>query len=357
MAPVGQDNLTAVLYKINDLRLEQRPIPIPKDDEVLLEMGCVGICGSDVHYLVNGRIGEFIVNEPMICGHEASGIVAEVGKNVKNLKRGDKVAIEPGVPCRRCEFCKEGNYHLCRDIIFCATPPVHGNLTRYYTHAADFCYKLPENVSLEEGALLEPLSVGVHACRKAGVTLGSNVLITGAGTIGLVTLLAAKALGASKVLLTDINEKRLKTAKEFGADFTLLVNNSDKPTQQAKTIREMLGAYPDRTIDCSGFESSVQLAVEATKPGGVVVLVGMGSPEVKVPTFQALVKELHIRGSFRYANDYPIALALVASKKADVKKLITHRYKIEETLQAFETAKTGEAIKVMIHVHKNAKNM
>nr|QBH74065.1 alcohol dehydrogenase [Embidopsocus sp. OG4250] len=353
MAPVASDNLTVVLHKIGDLRLEQRPIPVPKDDEVLLEMACVGICGSDVHYLVHGRIGDFIVKEPMVCGHEASGVVSEVGKNVKNLKKGDRVAIEPGVPCRRCQFCKEGNYHLCKDVIFCATPPVHGNLTRYYCHAADFCFKLPDHVSLEEGALLEPLSVGVHACRKAGVQLGSNVLITGAGTIGIVTLIAAKAMGASSVIMTDVQEKRLKLAKEFGADHLVLVKTGDSAEHTANKIRELIGDSPDKTIDCSGFESSVQLAIEATKEGGKVVLVGMGAPLAQVSTIKITVKELEVHGSFRYANDYPVALALVASKKAEVRQLITHRFKIEETINAFETAKSGDALKVMIHVHKD----
>nr|QBH74068.1 alcohol dehydrogenase [Eurycantha calcarata] len=352
---MAQDNLTAVLYKINDLRLEQRPIPEPKENEVLLEMGCVGICGSDVHYLVKGRIGDFIVNEPMIMGHEASGIVAKLGKNVKNLKVGDRVAIEPGVPCRMCNFCRDGRYSMCPDIFFCATPPDHGNLSRYYVHAADFCYKLPDHVTLEEGALLEPLSVGVHACKRAGVTLGSTVLITGAGPVGLVSLISAKAMGASKVIITDLVGHRLTLAKELGADCTLQVAIGDDEDLLAKKVEETLGQAPDVSIDCTGAESTFRLAVKSTKRGGVVVVVGLYSSEVKLSLMEAIGNELDIRGSFRYCNDYPSALALVASGKCNVRSLITHNYKLEETLEAFDTAKTGKGnpVKVMIHCKRS----
>lgn len=152
-------NLSVVLHGIDDLRLEERLIPEPKDNEVLLKMGVVGICKSDVHFWVHGRIGPFILDAPMVTGHEGSGTVVKVGKGVKHLKEGDRVAIEPGVACFRCDYCREGRLNLCKNIAFCSTPPVDGNLARYHAHAADFCFKLPDNISLEEGALLEPLSV------------------------------------------------------------------------------------------------------------------------------------------------------------------------------------------------------
>jgi len=287
-----------------------------------------------------------------VLGHEAAGIVEKVGKNVKNLKAGDRVAIEPGVPCRMCDHCKKGRYNLCPDVVFCATPPYDGNLCRYYTHAADFCFKLPDHVSLEEGALLEPLSVGVHACTRAGVTLGTTVLVTGAGPIGLVSLLVAKSMGASKVIVTDLVEGRLEVAKSLGADFTLKVNPSDDPAQLAQKIKGFLdGELVDVTIECTGAESSLKLAISGTKSGGVAVVVGMGPATVNIPIVDALVREVDIRGIFRYVNCYPKALALVASGKVDVKRLITHHFKLEETLQAFETSRTGAggAIKVMIH--------
>ena len=348
---MAKDNLTAILYGINDLRLEQTPIEEPDQDEVLVEMGCVGICGSDVHYLVNGRIGDFVVREPMIIGHESSGTVCKLGKNVKNLKIGDRVAIEPGVPCRTCTFCKEGRYNLCKDIVFCATPPVHGSLRRFYKHAADFCFKLPDHMTLEEGALLEPLSVGVHACKRANIGIGSRVLILGAGPIGLVTLLVAKAMGASKIVITDLLQSRLDVAKTLGADDTFLAKREYTEPETVQKVHELFGEEPDTTIDASGAQASIRLAILATKAGGVVVFVGMGAPEVKIPLIHALIREVDLRGVFRYVNDYADALDLVASGKINVKPLITHNFKLEETVKAFDTSKSGQGgvIKVMIH--------
>ncbi|XP_014599501.1 PREDICTED: sorbitol dehydrogenase-like isoform X1 [Polistes canadensis] len=347
---MAKDNLTAILYGINDIRLEQTPIEEPGTNEVLIEMSCVGICGSDVHYLDKGRIGDFILTKPMIIGHESSGIVAKLGKNVKNLKVGDRVAIEPGVPCRECTFCKNGRYNLCKDVVFLATPPVHGSLRRFYKHAADFCFKLPDHVTLEEGALMEPLSVGIHACKRAGISIGSKVLILGAGPIGLVTLLVAKAMGASKVILTDIKQDKLDTAKKLGADDTYLIKQEVSEAENIKNIRELFGDDPDKTIDASGAQSSIRLAILVTKSGGVIVLVGCSPPEVQVPLINALVREVDIRGVFRYANTYNDALELLASKKINVKPLITHNYKIEETVAAFAKTKCESGvIKVMIH--------
>jgi L-iditol 2-dehydrogenase len=338
-------------------------------------MEVVGICGSDVHYLVSGKIGPFVVKGPMVIGlylrsyvlyaynrnpnlgHEASGTVLEVGKDVKNLKPGDRVAIEPGITCRLCPDCKNGNYHLCRDMIFCATPPVDGNLTRYYVHDADFCHKLPDNMDLEEGALMEPLSVGVHACKRAGVRVGSVVLVLGAGPIGLVSMLTAKAMGASKVIITDLVDHRLKKARELGADFTLRIHKSMTEDDIIKIIKTKLGQDPTVTLECTGAEQCVRVAVQVTRSGGVVILVGLGKFEMTVPLAGALVREVNIRGVFRYNNDYPIAIELVKTGKVNVKPLVTHHYTIEDTLKAFNTAKTGEGnpIKVLIHANPDWK--
>ncbi|XP_017795790.1 PREDICTED: sorbitol dehydrogenase-like isoform X2 [Habropoda laboriosa] len=352
----NESNLTAILYGINDIRLVKTPIEEPDQNEVLMEMGCVGICGSDVHYLVNGRIGDFVVREPMIIGHESSGVVVKLGKNVKNLKVGDRVAIEPGVSCRVCKFCKEGRYNLCKEIVFCATPPVHGNLRRFYKHAADFCFKLPDYVTLAEGALLEPLSVGVHACKRANISIGSKVLILGAGPIGLLSLLVAKTMGASQIVITDLLQSRLNLAKKLGADETLLLRKEDPEPAVVQRIHKLFGDEPDKTIDACGAQSTIRLAIYATKAGGVAVLVGMGPPEVKIPLITALVKEVDIRGVFRYANDYADALDLLATRKIDVKPLITHNYKMEDTVQAFETAKSGQSDVVKVMIHCNASD-
>jgi L-iditol 2-dehydrogenase len=351
MTAALEENIALVLHKIDDLRLEPFPVNEPQDGEVLLEMQSVGICGSDVHYWKRGCIGDFVVRAPMVLGHESSGKVIKVGPNVKNLKAGDRVTIEPGVPCRRCDFCKGGRYNLCADVIFLATPPVHGSIARYHTHAADFCFKLPDHVSYEEGAFCEPLSVGVHACRRAGVSIGAKVLITGAGPIGLVSMLAAKAMGADSIILTDISQSRLDFAKQVGATYVLLADNDPQVT--AKRVVETLGSQPNISIECSGAESSIQTTFYATISGGVVVLVGLGRPLASLPIVNADIREIDIRGVFRYANCYPASLSLIASGRIDVKPLITHRYNINESVQAFEMAESGQAIKVMIQCGKD----
>lgn len=350
---MADDNLSLVLYGIDDMRLEQRPIHKPGENDVLIGMHSVGICGSDVHYLKHGRIGDFIVKDPMILGHEASGTIIDVGKGVKHLSKGDRVAIEPGVPCRKCQYCKSGSYNLCPDMIFCATPPVDGSLCRFYVHASDFCFKLPDHVSFEEGAMLEPLSVGVHACRRAGIAMGHKVLILGAGPIGLLSMLVARANGATRVAITDLDENRLKMAAELGADETLKITSRDGK-EVADQIQQVFG-QADRTIECTGAESSIQTGIFATKSGGVLVIVGMGKPVITLPVFDALVREVDVRGIFRYANCYPTALELIASGKVNVKPLITHRFKLEQSHQAFEATGAGNsnAIKVMISCEKS----
>lgn len=346
-------NLSVVLHAKGDLRLENRPIPEPGPNEVLLQMHSVGICGSDVHYWQNGRIGDFVLTKPMVLGHEAAGRVMKVGSEVKHLKVGDRVAIEPGVPREMDESFKNGRYNLSPTIFFCATPPDDGNLCQYYKHSANFCYKLPDNVTFEEGALIEPLSVGIHACRRAGVTLGTTVLICGAGPIGLVCLLVAKAMGASQVVITDLAPERLTMAKELGADYQLTVKRGDDPRQLAESVEEKLGAQPHVTIECSGVESSIQTAIYATRPGGVVTLVGLGAEMANIPLIHAAIREVDIRGVFRYCNTWPMAVAMLASGKVNVKPLVTHRFNLEQAVQAFETARQGLGIKVMLKCDQN----
>ncbi|XP_049814067.1 sorbitol dehydrogenase-like [Schistocerca nitens] len=350
-------NLSAVLYGIDDLRLEEMPIPEPKENEVLVRVHCMGICGSDVHFLKHGRIGSYTLAGPMVLGHEASGVVVRTGAAVSHLQPGDRVALEPGVPCRQCTLCHTGRYNLCRDVRFCACPPTHGALTGFFAHAADYCYKLPKNVSLEEGAMLEPLSVAIHACRRAGITLGSSVLIIGAGPIGLVTVLTAKAMGATNILITDLLPHRLEMAKKIGATSTLHIRSADKQ-KTVKEIVSLLKCEPHISIECSGSENGICLAVLATAPTGVVMLVGNSPPEVKVPLIEASLKEVDIRGIFRYSNTYPTALSMVASGVVDIKHLITHKYPLEKIAEAFEKAHTGEdnPIKIMIYCSDSNEN-
>ncbi|XP_042899700.1 sorbitol dehydrogenase-like isoform X2 [Parasteatoda tepidariorum] len=348
------DNISLVLRKKNELCLEKRKIPEPGSHEALIAMSCVGICGSDVHFWKDGRLGDFIVEKPMVLGHESSGTVIKVGENVKHLKPGDRVCIEPGIGCGRCDLCRKGKYNICPEERFCATPPTDGTLCRYFCHDADFCYKLPDHVTLEEGALTEPLCVAVYSCRRAGVTAGQYVLICGAGPIGLTTILACKAMGVSKICITDINENRLKVAKSLGASSTICVKDLEI-SDVVKEVERQLGSLPDRTIECSGAQSGVSLGLKATAPGGLLMLVGIGLCDIKIPIIEATVREVDVRGSLRYANCYPAALELIASGAVDMKPLITHKFSLEESEKAFEIAHSGTAIKVMIYCEKDCQ--
>ena len=214
---------TAVMLGIGKMGFKERKIPQVKEDEVLVRLEYVGICGSDLHYYESGAIGDYVVKPPFVLGHEPGGTVVEVGKNVKHLKAGDRVALEPGKTCGHCEFCKTGRYNLCPDVVFFATPPVDGVFQEYVAHEAQLCFKLPDNVSTMEGALIEPLAVGFHAAMQGGARAGQTAVVMGAGCIGLVTMMALKAMGVSKVYAVDIMEKRLQKALELGATDVVIV--------------------------------------------------------------------------------------------------------------------------------------
>lgn len=216
----------AVMEDIGKMNLVERPIPKPQKNEVLVKLEYVGICGSDLHYYEHGRIGDYIVKPPFVLGHEASGIIVEIGENVKNLKLGDRVALEPGKTCGNCEFCKKGLYNLCPDVVFFATPPVDGVFQEYVAHEAALCFKLPDNMTTLEGALIEPLAVGFHAAIQGDAHLGQTAVVMGAGCIGLVSILALKARGVNNIYVVDIIEKRLEKARELGA--TGIINGREK---------------------------------------------------------------------------------------------------------------------------------
>ena len=340
-------NLAAVLYKPRDLRLTEIPVKDPDHGEVLLEVRSVGICGSDVHYLQHGKIGKFVVEEPMVLGHEASAVVIGLGGGVTGVAVGDRVAVEPGVPCRICSICKSGRYNLCRDVKFLATPPVNGALCRYIVHPADFCHKLPRNVSFDGGALIEPLSVGIHACRRGKVSLATKVLIMGSGPIGLATLLAAKNAGSTVVGIADARPERLEVTKTMGADITFHVESGMDNGRKLVSEKWLF----DVAIDCTGVETAVRACIMNVRPGGSVVFVGMGTEDMNLPLLYASTHEIDLLGVFRYANTYPDACELLATGQLDVKTLITHRFPLEETEAAFSLAQEirSSAIKIIIN--------
>jgi D-xylulose reductase len=303
-----------------------------------------------VHYWLDGRIGHFVVEKPMVLGHESAGIVVEIGSKVTTLKEGDRVAMEPGVPCRRCNRCKEGKYNLCLEMAFAATPPYDGTLAGYYALPEDFCYKLPENVSLEEGALVEPLAVAVHITKQSNVKHGDSVVVFGAGPVGLLCCAVAKALGASKVISVDIQKPRLEFAESFAATSTY-ESQKVSAAENAKNLIEQndLGVGADVAIDASGAEPSVQTAMQVLRMGGSYVQGGMGKDEITFPILAACTKELTVKGSFRYGSgDYKLAVELIATGQVDAKRLISRKVKFEDAEQAFQDVKAGKGIKIII---------
>ncbi|KAK8474768.1 hypothetical protein V6N11_032971 [Hibiscus sabdariffa] len=302
-----EENMAAWLVGINTLKIQPLKLPPLGPHHVRIRMKAVGICGSDVH------------------------LFKEVGSEVKNLVPGDWVALEPGIGCWRCDLCKEGRYNLCPEWRLLSMPPVHGALARQVQimHPADLCFRLPDNVSLVEGAMCEPLSVAVHACRRADISPETNVLIVGAGPIGLVTMLAARAFGAPRIIIVDVDEHRLSVAKDLGADGVIKdsSNMQDIP-EEVETICKVMGAAVHVSFDCVAFSKTMSTALGATRAGGKVCLIGLGHNEVTIPLTPAAAR----------------------SGKIDVKSLITHRFGFsqKEVEEAFETsARGGNAIKVM----------
>lgn len=341
-------NLCTVLHGKNDIRMEEREIPTPKPNQVLVRINTVGICGTDVHYWQHATLGPYTLKKPMVLGHESSGIVAGLGSEVKGFKIGDRIALEPGVPCRICEHCKTGKYNMCEEIRFFANPPDDGALARYVAHDADFCYKIADNMTMEDGALLEPLSVAVHATRRANVTIGQKILVLGAGPVGLVNLLTAKAMGASKVLITDVVNSRLQMAKDIGADEILNVGGM-KQSEIVEEVLKRLGGRPDAALECAGVASSLETAVLAVKSRGAVVAIGLGAERVELPIVDAAIREVDILGVFRYTNTWPTAIEMVSSGKVNLKGLTRAHFKLEQSKEAFNKFLKGDVVKVFIH--------
>ncbi len=331
-------NRVALLTEPGTIVMDERPMPQVGPHDVLVEVTAVGVCGSDVHYYEHGRIGSFIVEQPLILGHEAAGRVVEIGSDVTRHKVGDRVALEPGIPCGHCRECRAGNYNLCPDVQFFATPPVDGTFARYVAHNEYFAFTLPETMSDAAGGLMEPLSVGIWSCKRSGVTGGSRVLITGAGPIGLLTLQVARAYGATQVEVSDVRPERLELAERMGATRTLIAGQ-DEP------------AEADILIECAGNQSALHAGLNALRPAGVAVAVGLGpNTTVEVPIDVIQSRELWLTGSFRYANTYPTAIALAASGAVDVESIVTGHFGLDESEAALRAGIDSDgAIKVVVY--------
>ncbi|MCD8145961.1 MAG: NAD(P)-dependent alcohol dehydrogenase [Clostridiales bacterium] len=343
----------ALMTGIGKMDYTSRDIPTPKEDEVLVKLEYVGICGSDIHYYEKGRIGDFIVKPPFVLGHEAGGTVVEVGAGVNHLKVGDRVALEPGKTCGHCEFCRTGRYNLCPDVQFFATPPVDGVFQEYVTHEADLCFKLPDNVSTMEGALIEPLAVGFHAANQGSAHPGQIAVVTGAGCIGLVSMMALKARGVSKVYVVDIMEKRLEKALELGADGVI---NSKEVDAVEKVMELTGGSGCDLTIETAGTEITTRQAIRFSKKGATIVLVGYSaSGEVTLPIGMALDKELTFKTVFRYRHIYPMAIDAVSSGRIDLKNLATNFFDFDDLQNAMDRSVSDKAniVKSVVKIAKD----
>ena len=326
------DMKAARLYGIRDIRIDDVTVPKPGPRQALVEIRSVGICGSDVHYYTHGRIGRYVVEPPFILGHECSGVVVEVGEGVEHIAPGDLVAVEPGVPCGHCAFCRSGKYNLCPDVVFLATPPYDGAFAEYIVHDADFLFRVPEGVTADEAAMCEPLSTGLQAVKRAELTLGETVFIAGMGPIGLANMQAFKAAGAGAIYVSDIDSARLETALKLGATEAFLATETDLVKELRKRT---LGRGPDVVVEAAGSAEATKQTVEIVRPGGRVVLVGL-APEATVPInmLDVIDKEIDVRGVFRYANTYPAALALIAQSAVDMKSMVTAQYPLEKADEA-----------------------
>ena len=331
--------------QIRDFQIEETMGP----DDVKIQIKNVGICGSDIHYYSHGAIGSFVVKEPMVLGHEASGIILETGANVNHLKPGDKVCMEPGIPNPASSPYKMGMYNLDPDVVFWATPPVHGCLRETVIHPGAFTFKLPENVSLEEGAMVEPLAIGLHSATKAGIKPGDVAVVTGCGTIGILTAVSALAGGCSKVIITDVMQEKLDLAERI--ENLIPVNIAKKDLLEV--VNNMTrGQGADILFEASGNGRVIVDMPRYVRPGGKIVQIGMpvGNTEVDIVGLQA--KEITLYTIFRYAHIYPKAIDLIGSGKIDVTPFISKKYRFEEGVEAFEFASQNnpEIVKVQIEL-------
>jgi L-iditol 2-dehydrogenase len=340
----------AVLHGIGDMRVEQTPVPqLAAPEDILVRVKAVGICGSDIHFFEDGRIGTYVVEKPIVLGHELAGEVVEVGPDVKDLKPGDRVALEPGVPCRKCSFCKSGRYNLCATVPFMGTPPTDGAFREYITWPADFAFRLPDNASWEEGAMIEPLAVGVQACQRAQVAGGHTVAVLGCGPIGLTALQAAACFGATKIIATDVIPSRLALAEQLGAGIVVNAARSD-PVHAVMAATGGNGV--DVALETAGTAQTVRQACAMVRRGGVVVLVGMHSQdEFAIPVMDVICREYDLRGVFRYCNAFGPAIAMLAANRVQLKPLLTQVFPLDQINAAFDLARKHKDTSIKVQIH------
>lgn len=337
-----------VLEERNRLTLREIALPErPGPGEVAIAVKVVGICGSDVHYYTHGRIGPFVVDAPMVLGHEAAGIVTALGDGVTGLAVGDRVCMEPGIPDTTSKASKLGVYNVDPSVRFWATPPIHGCLTPLVIHPAAFTYRLPDHVSLAEGAMVEPFAIGMQAAARARIKPGDVALVTGAGPIGVMTALAALAGGCARVFVSDLVADKLAIAGGFDG-ITPIDAGRDDP---ARVVADATGGWgADVVFECAGAAPAIQTALRAVAPAGCVVWVGMPVDPVPFDLVLAQSKEIRMETVFRYANMYDRAIQVIGSGRIDLKRLITATYAFEDAIAAFDRAVEARPTDVKIQI-------
>lgn len=326
------------LKKQGEVELGSALVPTLEADQVLVQVAAVGVCGSDVHYYQHGRIGPYVVEHPLVLGHELSGTITAVGADVAADRIGERVAVEPQRPCRVCTQCKAGRYNLCPDIEFFATPPIDGAFCEYVAIQSDFAHAIPDSISDEAAALIEPLSVGIWACKRADVGPGSTVLIAGAGPIGVIMAQTARAFGATTIYITDIADDRRAFALQHGATHAL-----------DPRIESVEGLDVDAFIDASGVAAAVQTGIRAVRPGGRAILVGMGNDSVELPVSFIQNREIWLSGVFRYANTWPLGIKLVESGAVDLDVLVTGGFPLADAEEALNAGRLPGQLKVIVY--------
>jgi D-xylulose reductase len=337
-----------VLERQHELSIRDIDLPLAVGpDDIKIKIHTVGVCGSDVHYYTHGRIGPYVVNAPMVLGHEAAGTIVEIGSKVTGFNIGDRVCMEPGIPDLSSRSSKLGQYNVDPAVRFWATPPIHGVLTPEVVHPAAFTYKLPENVSFAEGAMVEPFAIGMQAASRARITPGDVGAVIGAGPIGIMVALAALAGGCSRVYISDFSAEKLTIAAGYEGIIPVNLKLERFPDVIA---RETAGWGADVVFEASGSPRAYDNIFSLVCPGGTVVLVGLPVEPVAFDVPAAISREVRIETVFRYANIFDRALNLIASGKVDLKPLITGVYNFEDSIKAFERAASGLPTDVKLQI-------